>query len=875
MRLNDHIDLPYTVLTVDEHNHARVIHKVAIAINVQQQLAGAYIPFVNNDNYDSIKKTNRLMLYGPSGCGKSRIILELVRERLDKIRKIVIINPRTAIGIESGRKDILSILNSLGGKDMIIWDNFPDGMVQNDNANIRRSLEIISSKGVNHLLIAVKPWYLERLRNILNGIVADLTLHEIYYNRTTIRKIMNQFSSNLPQFREYENNILDNKVLISEILWKKEPLPITVLDYFKELVNKKKELGEFWTAKETIMVAQKLSSRTDYYDYQFSSIYNTEKRSNEVEFLYVLKLCYELGLSRTKTNVARIQKAIFGSVIPKKRITNLAMWIYYSDSYYSMHDVPRNAIVFDDMIKRKMVLYLIKNLSNILSKDDESSYSLGLFLGKNLKFLPKHRLSWLLKCGIYEIQNKSHFEIGLGHGMGESFGQLSKQIQDEILGKGQNNLWLMRSLGEGLGRNFPKFSSLLRTHILKQANTAPAFSRGLGIGLGNVFILFSTEVQNKIFDDAKDYQQLLEGIGIGIGSIFQYLPNDFQIWFFSLMETDGDFARGLGQGIGHSLDSLSDELKNKSFCVMEDNPEFARGFGMGIGNIVYQFPKELQKEIFLKSEHNILLSGGLGVGLGSSIFFVPQNYQDLIYHKAEDGDDFSLGLGLGMAHNHNYLTNIQKKIFKKLSAVEFFAHGAGRGYGYAWQYLSDVKRDSILKEAEKNAPFARGLGASLGHNLSYLSKSIKDRTLKRVRKIDAFERGFGFGLSRTNHQTNKIKKMVLKIIHKNKLFAMGSGEGFGFSFLYLSDELKKLVFEISENNANFAKGLGEGFGYTFGYCGKNLREEIIQRVRRNENFAEGFGIGIGRGFKYLKTEEKDQLIEFIRQTSFIRLDQKK
>jgi len=45
------------------------------------------------------------------------------------IERIYVINPRNAIGAESGMISLFD-LNKFGEKDVVIWDNFPDGIIQ-------------------------------------------------------------------------------------------------------------------------------------------------------------------------------------------------------------------------------------------------------------------------------------------------------------------------------------------------------------------------------------------------------------------------------------------------------------------------------------------------------------------------------------------------------------------------------------------------------------------------------------------------------------------------------------------------------------------------------------------------------------------------
>ena len=87
-----------------------------------------------------------MFIQGASGCGKSRAIFEIIKDKMEGTEKIYIINPRQTTGEESGRIILTELLNRFTGKDMIIWDNFPDDLMKKDIDNSRKALEIISSK---------------------------------------------------------------------------------------------------------------------------------------------------------------------------------------------------------------------------------------------------------------------------------------------------------------------------------------------------------------------------------------------------------------------------------------------------------------------------------------------------------------------------------------------------------------------------------------------------------------------------------------------------------------------------------------------------------------------------------------------------------
>ena len=121
---------------------------------------------------------------------------------------------------------------------------------------------------------------------------------------------------------------------------------------------------------DAVLEAEKLMHRTDYYKHQFALISNLEDRQNDLDFLYTLKLCYELSLSRTPALIHDLQKWIFDTIPPKEPTRKLSTWIYLSGQYYSMHDAPGEAIEFSRDVKLKITICLVENFLKVIPKEE-------------------------------------------------------------------------------------------------------------------------------------------------------------------------------------------------------------------------------------------------------------------------------------------------------------------------------------------------------------------------------------------------------------------------------------------------------------------------------------------------------------------------
>ena len=237
-------EVSYTVLRgISKRNISNILKKIVTAINVQLTLEnGQGLPFVPSNGFDTKKHQDKLFIYGPSGCGKSRCIYEIIKDKLNDIENIFIINPRQTIGEESGRIRIYELANRLNQKDIVVWDNFPDDLLTRNVESTCKALEIISMKDITNLLVALKPKYLEVYRGVTSK-APELYDYEIAYDKERIRSIITSYGKNITQFTDvYEKYILPNIHKISTILWQKEPLPITILAYYRELIRKHGEM---------------------------------------------------------------------------------------------------------------------------------------------------------------------------------------------------------------------------------------------------------------------------------------------------------------------------------------------------------------------------------------------------------------------------------------------------------------------------------------------------------------------------------------------------------------------------------------------------------------------------------------------------------
>jgi hypothetical protein len=897
---DDPIEVSYTVLrSVNQRNRSDIIQKVVAAINVQLTLENNQsIPLISPNDFDTVKHQDKLFISGPSGCGKSRCIYELFKDKLNNVENIFVINPRQTIGDESGRVSIPKLANRLNQKDIVIWDNFPDDLLKRDVESAREVLETISVKDVMNFLVALKPKYLEIYRGITRK-VPELYDYEIAYDKERIRSIITSYGKNIIQFTDvYEKYVLQNVHYISTILWQKEPLPITILAYYRELVRKQGEMkGE---SMDVVLEADKLMRRTDYYKHQFAFISNLEDRQNDMDFLYTLKLCYESGLNRAPALIHQLQKGIFNSIPPKEPIRKLSTWIYLSGQYYSMHDAPGEAIEFSKDVKLKIISYLTDNFSKVIPSEDNQIYLFGMFFGRNIDLIAHGTAYDFLPDHIYNyMKSKRHFEAGLGQGTGEIFSSLDYPIQDKILRRveidGEFAKWLgyglgssfvsldkgrqvsilntiirksipfARGLGESLGYKFAEMPQELKEEIIKVLliNENFQFSRGLGMGLGLTFLQLDEQVKRKIFDFITKSYQFAIGIGYGLGNIFPSLPKDFQREIFERAEKNGELTRGLGIGLGNIFPSLPKDFQREIFERAEKNMQFAYGLGYQLGYNINLMNKELKKEVFAKIDKNSEFASGLSLGLGLSFTYLPREFQEKLFRLTEENIQFAYGLSYGFGFIFNYLPEqLRLDLFARIERNSEFAKGLGYGLGYIFSVLDNDFQNDVFARMEENSEFAYGLGEGVGLIYEHIPSNLREGIFKRAEKNSKFMRGLGDGFGFAFGSKNeKLQQDIFRLIERNSELAIGLGIGLRYSFAYLSTQSQEEVKRRAKGNIQFAYGLGIGLGCVFVYLKDSLKNELFEMAERNDHFAAGLGGGLSNLFAFINKDFQEEIFK--------------
>ena len=384
--INSHRDtqILYTTLTVSQTDLSKDLEKIATAINLMLNEDEYETPFVPPIGFGEWKQKNKLYLYGISGSGKSRCMYEIVKQKITSFKRVLIINPTTLVGEESGRLSISEIFDKLNsGDDLVIWDDFPDGLQEGQDPKYGQEAIIrISSSFIRNLIVGLKSSYLELYRE-MDSKVPELTFKELIYDREAIRKTIELYGDIIPKFREIYGTLIQKDIYqISSVLYEKEPIPLTVIKYYETALDK--YAGGYLNP---ILLAREFSLSQERYIDMFR--YIIKERPNEADFLATVKLAYELEIPRTRANIRKLQEKLFsGSSFPTRPEVDLSNWISVLMGQYSISHETRKAIEYPEDRKPEIMEYLSSDEFLRFLSDNRSVYNkFGVFYGRNIQFV--------------------------------------------------------------------------------------------------------------------------------------------------------------------------------------------------------------------------------------------------------------------------------------------------------------------------------------------------------------------------------------------------------------------------------------------------------------------------------------------------------
>lgn len=879
---------------------------VAAALNVQLESGSdAPVPFVWPEGM-SRKYGRCLALYGIGGCGKTRCLFELVRAKLEKKKEkrkpaatasVYVINPKGLPEDAAGRTYLAGILGRCGRGDIVVWDNFPEGLEKMNAENARLALKMLASSSSSRghaAYVSPGPEYVEK-----NGVGSlhdlGLDVSHLEYSRQDVRRLLSLYGRRLLAPGHFAAVIKhDDLAAIADALWEIEPTPAAVIDYVQELGRPSGDVAagdENVGKKDALAAAKKFVRRSVHFEQQFGALKSAgRRRAADAHFLLTLELCHELGLGRRMKQVASLQERIFATRPAAGVLERLQLWLYVAPAsgasgggggrirkrkiggrgiQLSIHDTARRAIAAererDAWAARKVVSFLARNYAELIPAGDQGAYLFGSFVGRNCLMARAGDLEAFLppenKRGRGagddndsndddDIRSRRFYQIGLGHGIGRMLGSSRphwQRLLKKIFASAATNSQFGRNLGEGIGWEIVSLPPALYARAFGFAGRNLIFSRGLGIGIGMNMPRLPSHIKKDVFLQAERNVQFAEGLGIGAGTIIEFMPGEDHVWLFRTAESNPEFARGLGMGLAHSFVSLPESIQLYAMSLISQNPQFARGLGMGFGDTYPYLPAGLQKEVEAIAGRNPEFGAGLGIGMGYSFSYLTGRLQEMILKMAQENPPFAYGAGLGIGFTQYYLGHeAQRAMMDRAQANHRFAVGMGEGFGLSFALLPEQWRGKVMVAVAQNTSVAFGFGMGVGYAYDYLGRDVQKRmwVLAESNGNSQFAEGLGYGLGRTFglHGDERLKRGILSMAveapakRKNgESLAFGAGHGLGFSYMYLPQETREELFRLAARSERFAAGLGWGLGTMFGYYSDTQQERIFAECVRGDD----------------------------------------
>jgi hypothetical protein len=787
----------YSIFEIDHLKPEESIQQIADLMDIKLTEDQRNLPFISPIGIQDYEDACKLIVYGVRGCGKSRCILEMIKQKVATLQRIIIVSPRSTSPIRSDRKSLSELVNDvIQQEDLVIWDNFPEGL-QGQMLNYRfNALKELTSSKLNNLLISLKSEYNELYIDEIRTI-PELFIFDIRYSETEIQQIVESYGKYILQFKNaYFDLVKDNVVEISIILNNREPTPSAIYLYYKQLIQEYKE--KKLTKQDILMLASEFKLPANYYKSQFDK-YIRKERPQQASFLYTLKLSYDLGLPPTPTVLEKLQRTIFNTDPLNDPLQSLSTWIDFSSGkYYTLPNVARSAIDYPADLKKIMIDRLTIMFDELTRTNENTTYLFGVFFGENVSSLEYDIRHYFLPENIYTfLKNHKNFSAGYADGIGKCFLSLNSILQEDIVKMTRDNeeqeddddyLGFSVRLGGHLGILISSVSENLRKMILESLNQETNFAKGLGFGVGTIFSEIDKELQNFVLDK---------------------LDNDEIL----------NFQKGFSNAIRYIFTTTNQELQNFVLNKISQNTQFSLILGSSIGFLL--FSKMEPGMAYVLIQRNDWVSWGLGYRCGIRIREFEKSLQESLWQMTDRGHNFAEGFGFGISctledvlinDGHNHLEN---KIWKVAETNRKFCDGLCQGIAIAFSSLSMRIKVIIWNKTYEQSNFSEALGFFIANMITSLSIENQYEILAELK-----DNRFGQVLITKlgilyETQMDEIKEVIWEIAQEYEQLAFCFAKGLAASkftgeFKQIEKDLQHKIQKVSSENESFKKGLAAG-----------------------------------------------------------------
>jgi hypothetical protein len=159
----------------------------------------------------------------------------------------------------------------------------------------------------------------------------------------------------------------------------------------------------------------------------------------------------------------------------------------------------------------KITSYLTDHFLDIISQVKGDFHSLGVFVGKNIEFIPNDNGPRLVPDQIYGFMKKNAvFERAFGHGVGQNFEQLDEVLQMLILEHVDTHIEFGVGLADSLGERFIELDHENRKRVLKKIYHGMLFARYFGQSVGRLYSKMSPELKSLVMSHAEKNSQFAD-----------------------------------------------------------------------------------------------------------------------------------------------------------------------------------------------------------------------------------------------------------------------------------------------------------------------------------------------------------------------------
>jgi len=796
--------VPYYIIEINQDDLSSTLKDLSASTTLQLSIrikdTEFRIPFIEPTNFQELRNVDKLLLKGLRGVGKSRCAFELIHDYLKSnqglARKILIINPT----IDRPKElTVNELKGQISNDDIILWTDFPRGLPFKDTPSYGlQTLGLLTSLA-RKIYLTMDHEYLKSYEKLINSIV-EPKVRSIFFDKRTFTKIIESYGNNIHLFREIFSGYIRTRLdEVSNILFEKEATPAMAETFYREALEKKSS-----GILNAPLIARNISTGLDYYADSFRFIKNNNP--SESQFLYILKICYDLGLPRNLQNLKDLQESIFGnsSTFPASPTVNLDTFVTSTGGgQFSMNENLKNAISYPGEWAGPIIQYFFSKEYLDKIKENFSEQSLfGTFLGKNIHLISNQDSILPEYLKLFMIEHPG-FLTGFSTGLGSIFEYIDYTQRRKVWKMVEDNNFIQLSL-------FACF--------------------------GSRYLSLDDETKNKIWDMVEADNECRLGISMSIGAIFPSLDSDTRDRIWKIADYDIEFGTRVLTGITSVYPALGNDTKERIWDMIK-NPLFSFMIGMSFGTNFPYFDDNTRQQILLNLHKNSAYCSGFyeGIGFNYMKFGIDWQHQLISNIPLEDNEVlFGVGLGFGFTSS-DY--DGQIKILNLADKHSNVRIGLAGPIGLKFESYEDEIKQRILSISLEDDQFELSLFPSFGMSFHNLKPGTQEHVLSRIGANQELAKSFGVFLGRNlifvEYNLDKIESWMAEY----EGFAEGIGEGIISIYPPLKDANKVKIWQLAETNNSFKSSLFYGFGINF-LSFLNLKEilkQIIDKVQKPEN----------------------------------------